>query len=333
MVLMDHHAIGDGLSLTVFHRTLWKYLQESSRSSSTSESREQEWPYIVPSDLKPPVFIEDAIKIPKDVVPLLTTEAASPFKPWVGNPPRLAPKMTRVHITTIPLAHLAVVTEYLSTDLQGVSLTGYLHSLMLIHLSRHIPSATCFRGETPFSLRRFALTGSEEMVNHISCIDNDWAPDLVASIRDSWPERESEIIKAVYAVYRRQLKAELRTVDQSGPSFLREVLAIADLERYCEESLTRERGHTYELSNVGVSDMDVEGTALDAAPELSVEKLVFTQCAMVTGPAFGCNVTMVKDGPLTVTLTWQDGIIDEGLLRGCGRFIADAFEERYRASI
>lgn len=66
-------------------------------------------------------------------------------------------------------------------------------------------------------------------------------------------------------------------------------------------------GYTYEVSNIGVV------RAIERA-EVQLEKLVFTQCAMPAGPAVACSVVSVVDGPLVLSLTWQEGVVEEGFM-------------------
>ena len=47
---------------------------------------------------------------------------------------------------------------------------------------------------------------------------------------------------------------------------------------------------------------------------MKLEKLVFTQCGMAAGPAFGCSVVSVKSGLLVLSLHWQEGAVKEGLM-------------------
>lgn len=49
---------------------------------------------------------------------------------------------------------------------------------------------------------------------------------------------------------------------------------------------------------------------------MELERLVFTQCGMVVGAAFGCSVVSVRDGPLVLGFTWQQGVVDEALMDG-----------------
>jgi hypothetical protein len=66
-----------------------------------------------------------------------------------------------------------------------------------------------------------------------------------------------------------------------------------------------ERGTTYELSNVGL--VKIAGNQANA--KVKLEKLVFTQCAVVAGHAIDCSVISTLDGPLVLSLTWQQGVV------------------------
>lgn len=54
---------------------------------------------------------------------------------------------------------------------------------------------------------------------------------------------------------------------------------------------------------------------------MRLEKLVFTQCGMPAGPAFGCSVVSVRGGPLVISLHWQEGAVKEGLMAEMKAFL------------
>ena len=74
----------------------------------------------------------------------------------------------------------------------------------------------------------------------------------------------------------------------------------------------KERECTYELSNIGQVSMPSE----PSDGQVKLVKLVFTQCGMVVGPAFGCSVVSFLEGPLVLSLHWQEGIVGEDLMAG-----------------
>ncbi len=68
------------------------------------------------------------------------------------------------------------------------------------------------------------------------------------------------------------------------------------------------RGDTYEVSNVGSLKSEEVGG------QWRVERVVFTQSGMATGPAFAFNVASVVGGPLTISVTWLQGEIGEKMV-------------------
>jgi hypothetical protein len=45
-----------------------------------------------------------------------------------------------------------------------------------------------------------------------------------------------------------------------------------------------------------------------------IERRVFSQPGMATGPAFAFNVASVVGGPLTISAAWLEGAADDGLV-------------------
>lgn len=79
---------------------------------------------------------------------------------------------------------------------------------------------------------------------------------------------------------------------------------------YCLGKLGRRREETYELSNVHEFMPLEEG----GEGKLELEKMMFTQCGMVTGAAIGCSVVSTRGGPLVAGFTWMDGVVEIQLL-------------------
>jgi Alcohol acetyltransferase len=68
------------------------------------------------------------------------------------------------------------------------------------------------------------------------------------------------------------------------------------------------RSETYELSNVGALKNVVENE------KWRIQRVIFTQSAMATGPAIGFNIASIAGGPLTIILSLLEGDIDESLV-------------------
>lgn len=77
------------------------------------------------------------------------------------------------------------------------------------------------------------------------------------------------------------------------------------------------RDYTYELSNIGSVDIPAFGKG----EEVRLEKSIFTQCGMPAGPAVACNAVSIKDGPLVLSLTWQEEAIGEDVVRDLREYL------------
>lgn len=95
----------------------------------------------------------------------------------------------------------------------------------------------------------------------------------------------------------------------NGPSILQGISTIKDFGEYCTASMNKDRQDTYELSNLGVVKLPIN----TSGSLVRLEKLVFTQSAMVVGPAVGYGVVSVEKGPMTISLYWQEGVIPSEL--------------------
>jgi hypothetical protein len=154
----------------------------------------------------------------------------------------------------------------------------------------------------------------EEIANHISAVSFDLDSSIVQTARlaEEGSEEEKKLIESVAAEYTFSINTELERIPSEGPEILKAISRINDLDQWCQEVLKRKRDETWEVSNLGVVKMpeEPEGTKV-----VSFEKMVFTQCGMVAGAAIGCSVASVYEGPLVVSLHWQEGIVEERIIK------------------
>lgn len=171
-----------------------------------------------------------------------------------------------------------------------------------------MPDAAGFRAITPYSIRRFTQVSNDEIVNHISYISTNF--NSFSAVTENTPE-EKAMLQNIAGQYQAEISSAIASVSAGhSPAEILAVSMLTDIDAYCEESMNKGRGATYELSNIGVIDMK----SAEAKGDVECQKLVFTQCGMVVGPAIGCGVVSVKDGMLVLSLTWQEGAVEEELV-------------------
>lgn len=325
-----HHAIVDGISGCAFHEMLLQAFNDPLSRINADHL----WPVNISPTIARPIPLEDVLGF----VPTHGTLTIEPppatsievFEAWSAVPPSL-PSIeeyeTRVIITTIP--SFQVKNILLMCRRLNITFTGLLHSLIIVYLAKNIPEARGFSAVTPYSMRRFTHLSVNEMANQISTITTKWSTTLLDAARSSKANSEEEeaVIKLISKQFQDEMTDEFDRVPKEGPQILKAVSKITDFGKFCEHSMKGRREHTYELSNIGVHEFDVleldEGHQASFDGGVALRKLVFTQCGMVAGPAIGCSVVTVKHGPLTLSLHWQQGIVEEKLMKALGRSLME----------
>lgn len=304
VIFSGHHAITDGTSCAAFHRTLFHFMNEASAQKDVQTS----WPYIVSDTLVRIPFVEDLLPTPAN--PTTKQASLASRTPYTFSPPITNTYNSRDLFITIPAPNI----PYLLRKCRSLNstLTSLVHSLIIIHLAKAIPQAQSLRAITPVSLRRFTGISNDEIANHVSGVHNNWDSSLLAAARLAIENtiEENALITEISKQYQSAVIDELTSVPMRGAAMVNAVAQSRDFDVVCEESEERPRSETYEVSNVGVVDMRGE------EGEVKCEKLVFTQCGMVCSAAVGCGVISVREGPLVVSLTWQEGVVEEAIMDG-----------------
>jgi hypothetical protein len=255
---INHHALGDGMSCAAFHKTFFEYLLQTSSESKP----EVEWPHAVLSTIPKPLFVEDALPFPSDSE---TKHQRSeppvenrPPVPWTATQPFLPSIdsfVSRVKFITIPASQLQNILS--TCHRLKTTLTGLLHSLIIISLSHSVPDARGFRATTPSSMRRFTNLSDDEIANHISSITTSWPEHLLnfaRTIRENSPQEE-ELISEISKQFQTEVSDELAQVPEHGSPALIGISRIGDFDAFCQEAMRGRRGYTYELSNIGAVKM------------------------------------------------------------------------------
>lgn len=130
---------------------------------------------------------------------------------------------------------------------------------------------------------------------------------------------EERVLIEVARQFRHEIEEELESIPRVGVPVMKVLERVPgwDFGKLCEEALGKERTSTYEVSNLGVFEGGVEDKGID------LEKLMFSQCGMVVGPVFGCGVVSVQKGPLTVCLSWQEGVVEDCFMEGVRGFLEE----------
>ncbi|RTE82811.1 hypothetical protein BHE90_002741 [Fusarium euwallaceae] len=305
IVFFAHHAIADGLSGIAFHASLMEAFQNISELSYPPT-----WPMVFTPKDSPPA-VEERV----NCLPCGCTICSSPSicegPVWAGNPISPAPLInfkSMVRILSISAESLSDVLK--RCKLSNITLTGLLHALICTSLCRRVKGVPGIRAVTPFSVRKLTNTSAREIVNHISFLTT-YVPGtelskIVGNASGSTVEEQHVIQLAQH------FSNDITTKVKQFPhgSMFTNLSGVKDFLSLCQSQAGTERLYTYELSNLG----SASSIPIQPSNHLKLDKLVFTQCGMVAGPAMSFNCASVRGGSLTISITWERGVVEESLI-------------------
>ncbi|TVY75561.1 putative alcohol acetyltransferase FCK4 [Lachnellula suecica] len=306
-----HHAIGDGLSGLVFHRSLLEALNGPGSDELTTKIK-------IPEAIDLPPAMEKSIDFKISWFFLLTQlwnelrprwlfPDASP--PWTASPcsaSNIQNYKSRVKVMAIPAELVPKVLA--ACREQKATITGLLHGIIVTSLASHVPEALCFASGTPFSLRHLTgLSPTNAMGCQVSGHTSKYTPETISRIRSSTtPEQVTSEIWSIARDFRTSMAAELAGLPNDNQIGL--LPYVSSLHNMFESKMGKPRGETYELSNVGsLQNENPEG-------RWKIERYFFSQSGMGTGAPVSFNVASVGGGPLGITVTWLEGDIEERLV-------------------
>ncbi|KAK6537450.1 hypothetical protein TWF694_011636 [Orbilia ellipsospora] len=324
IVFCYHHAIADGMSGAAFHYSLFEALN-SSADKATSGSG---WHlYTPPEDLEILPPMEDVIDfgmglktagriaghIAKGVLPSFLQKSV-----WTGGKVGDKLESTKIETVVVDPYRLESLIEILKE--RKVSMTSFityataeaLYTTMKTTDEAEFGKMKTLRVSLPMSYRRHAEWGNDVMVDCIGAINWD-----IAKFKDLEHE--------VHAM--RKLTGELK--HESGVTRDTEVGLLAlvpDMGAFFKGQVGKERGLTFEVSNLGVLDVSKIGKARkeDGKAEAKdegakkeadwrIEEALFSQSASIVGPMFSINVATVR-GRMVIVVQWMDTVIKDKVM-------------------
>ncbi|KAG8672972.1 Alcohol acetyltransferase [Fusarium poae] len=325
------HTVGDGKSGRFFHDSLLACLNKEAHSDMIIlKDRSFKVPI---TDFTPP--LHHLLKLPVSLNFIFSTFSqdlmpqSKSTKPQTANwaPITMEPYETRLKSITLANDVLKPVLD--ACRKQETTLTGLLHGLISVSMATRLAEdkARAFECGTPVCLRQFQQPGMSKVdlnqtaINSVVYWPYVFEPGLVATIRQqvSDAQANSELNKkiedTVWSVsksLREGLSAKLKLGAKNDTIGLAKF--ITDWKSYLKEN-SKIRTHSWEVSNLGVIQGELPG---DTGTEdcWKVEDATFTQSASVAGPALTFSVISVRGGGLTLSCSWQTGVVDDGLAEG-----------------
>ncbi|SPJ71057.1 related to branched-chain amino acids aminotransferase [Fusarium torulosum] len=309
-----HHAIADGLSGIAFHTSLienLKFVPDQTLSPS--------WPLELDQSQEIPPTVEECMDISPCNCTVCGTQNVTIPSIWAGGDILSTPVIgfqSRVRIITVPQEALSSLLQ--KGKLAKVTLTGLLHAYICNALRRALNSNQPVQGSeqgfqsvTPFQIRQHTGASDREILNHISYLTT-YVPhgelEKIITYERLSDSEEQEILELA-RFFSHDITIKVKAFPH-GSNMAAQLSQIEDPLRHCQSQSGQKRQYTYELSNLGSTSsiLSQEGSGI------KLEKLAFTQCGFVAGPALGFNCVSVMGGPLTLSITWQSGIVSDSLV-------------------
>jgi Alcohol acetyltransferase len=307
-----HHGLFDGSSGASFHSQFlnaWNHIHEKNAIFETS-------PLIDIPILNPPPPLESIHPLPaskyfitKNVVRVLmpTTCAA-----WTG-PPITADK-NRTCLRTIFLNSNNVEALLRMCRQHQVTMSALLHVMIARTLAACYPEHDKFNCTAAVDFRRFLRRPRFEMAVYVDSLDHKFSARPSLGHLTCGGEFSWEVVK--------KCKKE---IDQGtiGPENRAVTLLkfLNDPAGFLRGTIGQKRSHTFEVSNLGVLDATRENYQPHSYTRIS--RVLFTQSSNVTGAAFVFGVATAQGKGISISLTWQEDIIEAGDARKVIRLLKE----------
>lgn len=311
VVFAVHHAVGDGLSSTAFHLSLFRALQEDAHRDAAPVVH-------VPTTLALLPPIEGRTNV-RPSLRTLYREAAASLLPvswrklgsaWSGRPVPSSPTFAaHVRLLSLPAAEVAPVLA--ACRAHHASLTAAVYDLSISLLSRMLASDPArykyISALVAIALRSAAGVGPEAICDYPS----SWQFFAPVRAAFSWAEaaRTARTLQGLKTRARERVGMLRFLFGRVGP--------------YHESRIGAKRECAFSLSNVGRVEAPV------AAGAWSVGEIFFAQSDAGVGPAFTINVVGDPTGGLNISFAWGESNIEEEFIES---FISQ-FPEAFRAIV
>jgi hypothetical protein len=233
---------------------------------------------------------------------------------WSAEPVDFSrPHKTRLAAVDIPPAVVKSVLE--ATRSHGTSVTGLLHALALASLSRRVPNAPGFTSSTPISMRPYVSPTADPALKEalFGCVSGTAHEHPSAAVNALRSAKGEELDDLVWS-HARKIKDELKQKTSTLPANdgLQALRSITDWTEFLAERDCQKRRRSWEVSNVGMLTQVAE----NEDDKRVISHAMFTNGPMISSDPMSISVISVKNGMLTLGITWNDGIVDDQIMEG-----------------
>lgn len=333
-----HHAYADGKGGYIFHGALRRALDTGARPAELQKHILQlpasavlppPMEKLIPFRLSWAFVLRTAwaeilypVLVPAFLRRLLRLEPSDAEIPWTARP--IDASNQTMHLCTLFRIDDEAQLRRILVRCRGhtASLTGLLHALVARSLVRVVEGRS-LRSTTPIALAGYAdpdIAGAAFtpggtihcLVTSLAC---GYDRDALRPLRQGLDEHGSRVEDdaAVWA-FARDMTARLRAKAASLPRD--DIVALSglvgDWHDFFRRKFGKPRDASWELSNLG--SLGVADAGSEEEGGWFIDRAVFTQGGNPTSGALNVNVAGVAGHGIYVTVSWQEGIVNAGLV-------------------
>jgi hypothetical protein len=333
-----YHSHGDGKSGLSFHQTLFEGLHDVTTMEQENDMLCGSSPRLFPppmeeagklslswSYLLSPLL---GVYLPTFLATMLGFRAsavAQDSEIWCGKDLSFDPNNFCTGLVVMTIDHSTINDALKRCKSREVSFTGLLNQLIARSLHAALGpdrSTNAFASQIVVDLRRL-MNGAYDNGIMTNCVSayNETIPSKSTTDQRDWTSPADEIWSAARSTTAGLAKCASTLHNQ--PIGLLQYLK--EFRPWTLGQIGKKREGSYEISNLVVFDPAVQpyGYRKSFPSPTRIEKTIFSQPANAAGACLNFNLVSTKDGPLVMTVTWQQGVLDVGDAAQENEFVRD----------
>ncbi|KAL6827951.1 alcohol acetyltransferase [Trichoderma camerunense] len=317
-----HHAIGDGFSGLVFHNTFLDSLETVSSSPISSLQSKQ---IILPDD---DVQIMPALGAlhPLPINPNPPLHSATNLNEWTGNSIR-CPCISRW--ISFHISSGTSESFFRKCKQKGLSVASVVSSVIATTLFNILPpnieALTCI---IPVNLRPWLRLSSEATKTAMGSYFDATRVQLIRPSKHSENPSPADDIWTCAQQASKGIRHYLDNVSPSGEPYtaVSVLETIPDVSAIFTSIVGEPRDAAFEVTNVGLFS-SAATSERKANTCWQVGKVLLSRSSLVSGAAVTISIATGGDGSMTVGFSWQEGVVEDGLVREVSREVNKYFED------
>lgn len=148
----------------------------------------------------------------------------------------------------------------------------------------------------------------------ISVVTHDFSSEVLTALRSPAADVDTLLWQHAAAI-KSAIRARAATLPADDPISL--LKYVSDWPSFWAKKKGQPRDYSWEVSNLGVlATTETEEEEKERKPDQrTISRALFTNGIMVAGGPMSVSVVTVPDGPLTASITWNEGVVPDEVMR------------------